>query len=316
MLRSAILAAARSKRLQRVVSGAPVSRDVVSRFVGGTDTASVVAATAALVDQGLLVCLDYLGEDTTDARQAAATVTAYLELLSALRLAGLTRRLGPLTTSVDVSVTLSAIGLALPGEGTRIATESARQICTAAAAVGASVTLDLENHTTTDQTLSILTQLRADFPNLGVVLPACLRRTESDCRALAVASSRVRLGKGAPDEPDSLAFGTKDEVDRSYARCMNILLAGDGYPIWATHDPRLIEIAAYRASFYGKDASAWEYQLRYGVRPHEQQRLADAGHHVRVYLPYGSQWYGYLMRRLAQRPANLSFLARSLVKKG
>jgi proline dehydrogenase len=126
----------------------------------------------------------------------------------------------------------------------------------------------------------------------------------------------VRLCKGAYDEPASVAFTRRSEVGRSYVRCMNALLAGDGYPMFATHDPTLVEIAADRANAHGKAKGAFEFQLLYGIRPDEQRRLAAAGHTVRVYLPYGAQWYGYLMRRLAERPANLAFFARALVSKG
>jgi proline dehydrogenase len=316
MLRSTILAAARNDRVEHVVTVAPVSRSVVRRFVGGPDAAAAVAASGRLLADGLTVSLDHLGEDTTDATQAQAVVTAYLELLGALEQAGLTERLGPLTARSEVSVKLSAIGQALGGDGERIVLEHARRICTEARRVGATVTLDMEDHTTTDSTLSILAELRADFPDTGAVLQAYLHRTEADCRDLATAGSRVRLCKGAYQEPASVAFQKRGDVDRSYVRCMEALLAGAGYPMLATHDPRLIAIATERAKFYGKGLDDFELQLLYGIRPDEQRRLAAAGHTVRVYIPYGAQWYGYLMRRLAERPANLAFFARALVSKG
>jgi proline dehydrogenase len=316
MLRSTILAAARNDRVEHVVTVAPVSRSVVRRFVGGPDATAAVAASGRLLADGLTVSLDHLGEDTADATQAQAVVTAYLELLGALEQAGLTERLGPLTARSEVSVKLSAIGQALGGDGEKIALEHARRICTEARRVGATVTLDMEDHTTTDSTLSILAELRADFPDTGAVLQAYLHRTEADCRDLATAGSRVRLCKGAYQEPASVAFQKRGDVDRSYVRCMEALLAGAGYPMLATHDPRLIAIATERAKFYGKGLDDFELQLLYGIRPDEQRRLAAAGHTVRVYIPYGAQWYGYLMRRLAERPANLAFFARALVSKG
>jgi proline dehydrogenase len=314
MLRSAILAAARNSRIESLVTHAPVSRSVVRRFVGGSDTPAAVAAARALVADGLTVTLDHLGEDTTDRGQADAVASAYLELLGALEAAGLTERLGLLTTRVEVSLKLSAIGQALPGDGEKIAIDHARVICAEARRVGATVTLDMEDHTTTDSTLEILRQLRVDFPETAAVLQAYLHRTESDCRDLAYAGSRVRLCKGAYREPASVAYQRRAEVDRSYVRCLNVLVQGDGYPMFATHDPTLIAIAEERARFHGK--SAVEFQMLYGIRPDEQRRLARAGHTVRVYVPYGAQWYGYLMRRLAERPANLTFFARALVTKG
>jgi proline dehydrogenase len=146
------------------------------------------------------------------------------------------------------------------------------------------------------------------------VLQAYLHRTEADCRDLAHAGSRVRLCKGAYKEPASVAYQRKQDVDRSYVRCMNVLLKGESYPMFATHDPTLIAIAGDRARAYGK--KAFEFQMLYGIRPDEQRRLAADGNVVRVYVPYGAQWYGYLMRRLAERPANLAFFLRALASKG
>ncbi|HEU5005775.1 MAG TPA: proline dehydrogenase family protein [Jatrophihabitantaceae bacterium] len=317
VLRSAVLAASRSARVERLVERAPVSRDVVRRFVGGPDRASAVGAARELIGSGLTVSLDHLGEDCTDLDRARAVVAEYTELLRALADAGLAERVGPLTARAEVSVKLSAIGQALSGDGEKLALEHARAICQAARTAGATVTLDMEDHTTTDSTLGILRELRADFPDVGAVLQAYLRRTEGDCRDLATAGSRVRLCKGAYREPESVAYTRRLDVDLSYVRCLNILMSGAGYPMVATHDPRLIEIAAERAKFHGKSAgSEFEFQLLYGIRPDEQRRLAENQHTVRVYVPYGAQWYGYLMRRLAERPANLAFFARALATRG
>lgn len=315
MLRSVILAASHNRRIERMVETAPGSRAVVRRFVGGSDTSAAVGAASTLVEDGLLVTLDHLGEDTTDAERAVAAADAYLILLQALDRAGLTEALGPLTARAEVSVKLSAIGQALPTDGEKIALEQARRICAGARSAGAMVTLDMEDHTTTDSTLSILAALRADFPETGAVLQSYLRRTEADCRDLATPGSRVRLCKGAYKEPASVAHQSDEDVDLSYVRCAKILLSGEGYPMFATHDPRLIDIVQERAKFFGKSQSQYELQMLYGVRPGEQKRLVAAGERVRVYLPYGRDWYGYLMRRLAERPSNLSFFLRSLASK-
>ncbi len=282
----------------------------------GQTRRAVVGTTAELVEAGLLVSLDHLGEDTTDHAQAVATAEAYLTLLRELHRAGLLSRLGPLTSRVEVSVKLSAVGQALPGEGHDLAIEQAGRICAAAREAGATVTLDMEDHTTTDATLETLAELRREFPETGAVLQAYLHRTEADCRSLATSGSRVRLCKGAYDEPASVAFQSREDVDKSYVRCLNALLEGDGYPMVATHDPRLIAIADNRARRLGRSPDSWEYQMLYGIRPEEQQRLARDGHPVRVYVPYGSQWYGYLMRRLAERPANVGFFLRAMVSRG
>ncbi len=313
LLREPLLMLSRSRHVKDLVSTLPVSAGVVRSYVPGETTESAVAVTAELIDRGMQVSLDHLGEDTLDAEQADAAVAAYVELLHELSARGLSRH-------AEVSVKLSAVGQALPdsagyGGGHKIALENARTICRAARNAGTTVTLDMEDHTTTDATLAILRELRKDFPETGAVLQSALHRTEADCRSLAYEGSRVRLCKGAYLEPEAVAFQDGLEVDRSYVRCLKVLLAGQGYPMIATHDPRLIEIAASLASRYGRERGTYEFQMLYGVRPLEQQRLVEQGETVRVYLPYGTEWYGYLMRRLAERPANLSFFVKSLVSK-
>ncbi|MGH8823164.1 MAG: proline dehydrogenase family protein [Jiangellaceae bacterium] len=305
MLGRVLLGVSRSERLRNLVEKAPISRDVVARFIAGAETEDAVRATRELVADGLTATIDHLGEDTEDRVQAEDAAAAYVALLKGLDEAGL-------TSSAEVSVKLSAVGQVLVGDGERIALDNAREICRAAADVGTSVTLDMEDHTTTDSTLSILRDLRADFPSTGAVLQAYLHRTEGDCRLLAHAGSRVRLCKGAYNEPASVAYQEANDVDRSYVRCMKVLLAGEGYPMIATHDPRLIEIGGSLAARYRREQGSYEYQMLYGVRPDEQRRLARSGETVRVYVPYGHQWYGYMMRRLAERPANVMFFLRSL----
>jgi proline dehydrogenase len=308
LLRQPLLLLARSEQVKSLVTRMPVSAGIVRSYVPGEATYDAVEASADLVEDGLVVSLDYLGEDTLDADQADATVRAYVDLLHALAARGLTRH-------AEVSVKLSAIGQALPQHGHKIALENARTICRAARNAGTTVTLDMEDHTTADATLATLRELRKDFPETGAVVQAYLHRTEADCRALAYEGSRVRLCKGAYDEPESVAFQSRTDVDRSYVRCLKVLMAGQGYPMVATHDPRLVSIASSLASRHGRAAGSYEFQMLYGIRPEEQRRLADAGETVRVYIPYGTEWYGYLMRRLAERPQNLTFFVRSLISK-
>ena len=197
--------------------------------------------------------------------------------------------------------------------GHKVALENARDICRAARNAGTTVTLDMEDHTTTDSTLRVLRELRKDFPETGAVLQAYLRRTETDCRDLAHQGSRVRLCKGAYNEPEEVAFQSRLDVDRSYVRCLKVLMRGAGYPMVATHDPRLVKIASALATRNGRMPGTYEFQMLYGIRTEEQKRLAQAGEKMRVYVPYGEEWYGYLMRRLAERPQNLTFFLRSLI---
>jgi proline dehydrogenase len=309
VLRRLLLSMSRSERIRQVVEKAPVSRSVVARYVAGTTAEEAVVATRRLVADGLLATLDHLGEDVEDREQATATRDAYLRLLKALADDGL-------TPAAEVSVKLSAVGQALPDGGEQVALDNAYAICEAAAAAGTTVTLDMEDHTTTDSTLGILAELRGDFPETGAVLQAYLHRTVADCRDLATEGSRVRLCKGAYKEPESVAFQDKREVDRAYVRAMAVLMNGAGYPMIATHDPRLIRIAGELARRTGRSKDSFEFQMLYGIRPHEQLRLAGDGHRMRVYVPYGDEWYGYLVRRMAERPANLRFFLRSLATKG
>ena len=308
LLRQPILMLSRSERVKQLVSTMPVSSGIVTGYVPGETTATAVEAAQGLVDDGLHVTLDYLGEDTTDAAQAEATVAAYKDLLAELASRNLSGR-------SEVSVKLSAIGQFLPDNGHKVALENAREICRAARNAGTTVTLDMEDHTTTDSTLTILGELRKDFPETGAVLQAMLHRTEADCRALAHEGSRVRLCKGAYMEPEEVAFQDRLDIDKAYVRCLKILLAGQGYPMIASHDPRMVQIASSLASRFGRRPGTYEFQMLYGIRPDEQRRLATAGETVRVYVPYGTEWYGYLMRRLAEKPGNLAFFLRSLVSK-
>jgi proline dehydrogenase len=303
VLRSFILAAAGSPVLRKLVATAPVSRYVVDRFVAGVSARQAVAATSALVSDGLTVTLDHLGESVTDEAGAESTVAAYLELLACLATEGLTRW-------AEVSLKLSAVGQRLDEA---LALHHASRICAAAEQYGTTVTLDAEEHTLTDSTLRVHAELRRNWPRTGAVLQAHLRRTLEDCRTLALVGVRVRLCKGAYAEPPELAFATSDEVAHSFVRCANLLLGAPCYPMFATHDPRLIDIVSERAHWYGRLPDSFEYQMLYGVRPIEQRRLARAGYTVRVYLPYGSDWYAYLTRRLAERPSNVAFFLRALL---
>ncbi|WP_404391566.1 proline dehydrogenase family protein [Humibacillus xanthopallidus] len=310
LLRNSLLQLSKQEKIRDVIEKAPVSRSVVRRFVPGVDNADVVGAATEIGASGRLSTIDYLGEDTTDLAQARHTRDAYVSLLTALRDQGLTEG-----GAVEVSLKLSALGQALPGDGNAIALDHAREICEVARSAGTTVTLDMEDHTTTDLTLDALRELRADFPTVGAVLQSYLYRTEADCRDLAHEGSRVRLCKGAYKEPESVAFQTGADVDKSYVRCLKILMQGEGYPMVASHDPRLIEIAGALAGQAGRDPKSFEYQMLYGIRPEEQKRIADRGDQMRVYIPYGEEWYGYLMRRMAEKPANVAFFLRGVASK-
>jgi proline dehydrogenase len=302
-----LLAASESDRMRHLLVSAPLARGVVARYVAGDETADGVSVAGQLAATGLLVTLDHLGEDTSDARQAAAVADEYARLLGLLKAQGLTQG-----GRAEVSVKPTAVGLDLAEHGEKTATENIARICAAAREADTTVTVDMEEHTHVDATLRIVRTLRDDHPDLGCVIQSQLRRSADDCADLATQGSRVRLCKGAYNAPPDVAFATRAEVDRSYARCLRMLMRGSGYPMFATHDPRLIEIAGAQAHLTGRGPGDFEYQMLYGIRPAEQQRLADSGAQVRVYVPYGNDWYAYLVRRLAERPANVAFFARSL----
>lgn len=315
LLRKLILALSGSTAVRDTVSRAPITKSVVDRFIPGETTADVVAAVVTLRAKGLQVSLDHLGEETTDRTTADATVDAYLELIAALSAVGQ-------VSGSEVSVKLSAVGQALtaapdlPAGGNAYALSGALRIADAAYAAGARMNLDIEDHTTTDQTLEVLFELRRTHPDVGVAIQAMLLRTPKDLAELVGPGSRVRLVKGAYHEPASVAFTDPDQIDLAYVRSMKYLMNGKGYPMIGSHDPRMVAIAAKLASDAGRGPDRWEYQMLFGIRPDEQERLVSGGRTVRVYVPYGADWYGYFTRRLAERPANLLFFLRSLASRG
>jgi proline dehydrogenase len=308
--RPVILAAARSNGLRRTAERIPVTRKVVDRFVAGETVPAALDSVARLRDSGRTVTIDYLGEDTTKIEDAQATVRAYLELLDALGNRG--ESADTKVRPLEVSLKLSALGQALPRDGEKIALENAHTICERAKGIGAWVTVDAEDHTTTDSTLGIVRELRTEFDWLGTVLQSYLKRTLGDCEEFAASGARIRLCKGAYDEPASVAYRDMDDVRDSFLRCLRVLMAGSGYPMVASHDPAIIDAVPAMARETGRGVDDFEYQMLYGIRDAEQRRLAGSGNQMRVYVPFGTEWYGYFVRRLAERPANLTFFLRAL----
>ncbi|MEU3225008.1 proline dehydrogenase family protein [Streptomyces sp. NPDC006976] len=326
MLGPVILAASRSDKMRRFVSAAPGTKQVVDRFIAGETVDQVVTVIEDAAGRGLELTLDVVGEDITTPEQAAAARDAYLELIDRLKDLGL-------GTRAEMSVKLSMFGQALPSPtgslgkdasgsagtllgGHDLALANVRPVVEAAAAIGTTVTLDAEDHTTLDSMFAIHEELRKDHPETGCVIQAYLFRTEEDARRLAAAGSRVRIVKGAYKEPASVAYQDKAEIDKAYVRILRILMEGEGYPMIGSHDPRLIAIAQELGRKAGRKPDEYEFQMLYGIRTDEQTRLAAEGHRMRVYTAYGTDWYGYFMRRLAEKPANLLFFGRSILTKG
>jgi proline dehydrogenase len=304
MLRKALLATASSPRLRGWLQSNPAGRAVIARFVAGRDLPAVLTTAETLMAQRLHVTIDHRGEYTTDPVQAMAVRDEYLRLLALLASMGV--------HGVDVSLKLSALGQTLRG-GEESAYHHAALICQSATTAGATVTLDMEDHTTTDSTLAVLNRLRQDHPSVGVALQAGLRRTEADVERLAPDGCRIRLCKGAYAEPAAIAHQRRQDIEAAFRRCVDILMRHPGcYPMIATHHPALIRYAQSSARQHHRSGADHEYQMLYGVRPREQRRLAAAGHLTRVYLPYGPDSTAYFLRRLAERPGNLAFFLRAL----
>lgn len=303
-----LLSLSRKAWVKDLVMRFPVTRGVVSRFVAGEDLDELIAVLGPLVADGRTATVDYLGEDTTSPEQADETTAEYLRLLQRLSEAGLCDR-------VEVSLKPTAIGQLLPDDGERRALRNARTICARARELGTTVTVDMEDHTTTDATLRLVRELRVAYPWVGCVLQAMLRRTPDDIATMAGDGCRTRLCKGAYACPPDVAHQGATAVTVAYRRNLALLMRLPGYPMVATHDPMMITLAEAFADVAQRGPGDYEHQMLYGIRTTEQRRLVATGHQVRVYVPYGTDWYGYFMRRLAERPANLLFFLRAMVSR-
>jgi proline dehydrogenase len=304
-MRSLFLWLSRRRSFGRLATRLPVTRSMVARFVAGETLEEALVALARLHDAGLRTTVDILGEDVASVDEARAAADLYLATLDALTERGLDR---------NVSVKLSQMGLGIDADVCRANVE---RILARAAESEAFVRIDMEDHATTDATLALWRELRpvnAGRGDSGVVIQAALRRSPADVEALIAESARIRLCKGAYVEPASVAFPDKSDVDDAYARLMERLLAAGTFPALATHDERLIRRAVDFVRANSIEPDRFEFQMLYGVRRDLQERLVRAGFGVRVYVPYGTQWYPYFMRRLAERPANVGFVLRSVLR--
>jgi proline dehydrogenase len=303
-LRSGFMWASRRGSLRRVATSLPPSRALVDRFVAGETLEEALAALERLHDQGFGTTVDVLGEAVAVAHAAEEAASRYVATLEALSQRGL---------DLNVSVKLSQMGLGLDAALCR---QNLERILERATALGAFVRVDMEDHTTTGPTLDLVRALRAEHPDTGVVIQAYLRRSAADVERLIEEGTRVRLCKGAYLEPAAVAFAAKADVDASYVALMERLLEAGTYPALATHDPRIIARARAFARSHDIGPQRFEFQMLYGVRRDLQAQLLAEGYTVRVYVPYGAEWYPYFMRRLAERPANVLFITRSVLREG
>jgi proline dehydrogenase len=303
-LRSLFLGLSHRRSLGRLAVRVPITRPMVGRFVAGETLPQVIRALEHLQDDGFTTTVDVLGESVASAEACGLAAGRYEETLAALDEHGLER---------NVSLKLTQMGLDISDDVCR---ETVARVMRAAAEVGAFVRFDIEEHTKTDRTLGLWRELRSLNPESGVVIQAALRRSAADVEALIVEGARVRLCKGAYKEPASVAFHEREEVDAAYESLARRLMRDGAYPALATHDGRLIGRLLSFADNEGIPADRYEFQMLYGVRRDLQAELLRRGRRVRVYVPYGTEWYPYFMRRLAEKPANVTFLLRSLLKEG
>lgn len=308
MLRQTLLTLSRSDAAQRVAMQLPAARRMARRFVAGETLTDALNACRSLNAQGLAVTLDYLGEAVTDRREAEAAAAMAVRILQAIRDEGVEANLSlkPSQMGLDIDEAFCYDNVAWVLERARQLGDGDEEIF---------VCLDMESSAYTDRTLDLTEKLvRAGFRNVGTVLQSYLRRTPNDLERMLQLGVRLRLVKGAYLEPPTIAYPDKADVDRAYVELMRVLLDRGNYPAIATHDERIIEATRRWAFERGIPKTAFEFQMLYGIRRDLQLRLREEGYNVRVYVPFGEQWYPYLMRRLAERPANVMFVLGNVMR--
>jgi proline dehydrogenase len=299
-LRQALLFLSRRRELEEFLRHNPLGRKASARFIAGETREEALDVTRRLNTEGFKVTLDYLGEEVTSVDQAQAAAEEYAGAVEEAASRGL---------EAGISVKLSHLGIRLAEE---FAFEHLRMIVLRAAAAGRFVRVDMEGSDLTEITLAMVRRMHAQSPNVGAVLQSYLRRSSADLDLLKGEGISVRLVKGAYLEPEEIAFQDAEEVRLYYMRHLEALLREGTHPAIATHDEKLIDYAIDMAFIFSRSHGDFEFQMLYGISRELQQRLLQEGHRVRIYLPYGKDWYGYFMRRLAERPANLLFLLRHL----
>lgn len=304
MLRRVFLYLSQQKSVQQRILRFSATRRLASRFVAGDTLADAVEVARRLNGKGRLVTLDHLGEHVGSLAEAAAARDAYRETL-----AEITRR--QLRSSISVKLTQLGLDISEPE-----CLANLESVVAYAEQTGNFVRVDMEGSAYTERTLALVAELRKRYRSVGAVIQAYLYRSESDLRKLVSQGVPVRLCKGAYNEPASIAFPRKADVDRNYVRLMQILLSSGHYHAIATHDPRMIEEACRYATEQRLSKEAFEFQMLYGIREDVQDRLAQEGYRLRIYLPFGQEWFSYFMRRLAERPANALFVLKSLWRQG
>lgn len=332
LARSLILKTSSWRPVERLVRRSFLFKPLVKRFIAGDTLDEAIAASEALIDKGLFVSLDFLGENTKSEAEALTAKATYVHMLEAIasrrtknapKEVVLRRKAmaatGPVSpaenTSIleatNISIKLTQCGL---DQGESFAEGNYREVLWAAAERNNFVRVDMESSEYTDRTINMIDRVRNDFPNTGTVLQSCLYRTDEDVERMIEWQTRVRIVKGAYLEPAEVAIQSKDKLDEAYVRHSKRLLDAAFYPAIATHDEQIIrELNKYVAD-RGIPKESFEYQMLYGIRRDLQESLKSEGYNVRVYVPFGDSWYPYFTRRLAERPANVLFILKSMFK--
>jgi proline dehydrogenase len=298
---------AQNRTLKKLASryGLRNSDSFARRFIAGETVAEAISAAKALEERGLAHTLDLLGESVTSLARAEAATREYLDLIDAIGAAGIERGL---------SLKLTQLGLDLDKA---IAANNLRKILERSEPLEFFVRIDMENSPYTDVTLEIFETLwRRNHRRIGVVLQAALYRSEQDLARMTALGASVRLVKGAYQEPKTVAYQKKADVDAAYARMVKTAIGEGHHPAIATHDPAMIDLAKQVSRDHRVPPEAFEFQMLYGVRRDLQSRLVKEGYRVRVYIPFGREWFPYFMRRLGERPANIAFVLRSVIREG
>jgi|SRR5579884_93486 len=303
LLRHFFLFTSRSAALRRWMERWPAALRLTSRFVAGARPEDALSVTRQLNLSGISTTLDYLGESVTNLDEAAAARDVYLRLLDCIHAQSL---------QANVSLKLTQFGIDISEAACR---ENVAAVARKACELHNFVHVDMESSDYTDRTLALVSDLHEHFPSIGAVVQSYLYRSERDLEELIRRKIRVRLVKGAYDEPPSVAFPKKREVDANFDKLARMLLQAGNDPALATHDEKLLRAAIKFAAAHGIPKDSYEIQMLYGIRRDLQSRYVAAGHRVRVYVPFGDAWYPYLMRRLAERPANVWFVASNLLRK-
>lgn len=302
MLKDTLLYLAQNQRVHDFVVQNKMTRSASRRFVAGEGINEAIQATYALNQHGIQVALDYLGENVTTEKAAREAAQAYISGIELIKRAG---------SNANISVKLTALGLDL---SEKLCEDNLTVILREAQKHSLFVCIDMEGSDYTERTVDMTLRMHEQFEHVGTVIQSCLYRSKKDIEQLITQGVRVRLVKGAYKEPHTVAYQTKSDVDHNYIQLMLLLLTRGNYPAIATHDETIMNAACKYTRDHGIGKAAFEFQMLYGIRRDLQERLVKQGYTMRVYVPYGAQWYPYLMRRMAERPANLMFVLSNVLR--